>query len=54
MSDTRLTREYELARDLVDAASLDIIRQNAEAARFGGAAPVIALGGAAPSAARSR
>jgi adenosine deaminase len=34
VSDTRLTREYELARDLVDAASLDIIRQNAQAARF--------------------
>jgi adenosine deaminase len=33
VSDTRLTREYELARDLVDAASLDIIRQNAQAAR---------------------
>jgi adenosine deaminase len=34
VSDTRLTREYELARDLVDAASLDRIRQNALAARF--------------------
>lgn len=34
VSDTRLTREYELARDLVDAASLNLIRQNAVAARF--------------------
>ena len=34
VSDTRLTREYELARDLVDAASLELIRQNALAARF--------------------
>ena len=34
VSDTRLTREYEIARDLVDAASLDLIRQNALAARF--------------------
>jgi len=34
VSDTRLTREYELARDLVDAASLDLIRHNAVAARF--------------------
>ena len=34
VSDTRLTREYELASDLVDAASLDLIRQNALAARF--------------------
>jgi adenosine deaminase len=34
VSDTRLTREYELARDLVDAASLDLIRQSALAARF--------------------
>jgi adenosine deaminase len=34
VSDTRLTREYEIARDLVDAASLDLIRQNAQAARF--------------------
>jgi adenosine deaminase len=34
VSDTRLTREYELALDLVDAASLDIIRRNALAARF--------------------
>jgi hypothetical protein len=34
VSDTRLTGEYELARDLVDAASLDLIRQNALAARF--------------------
>jgi adenosine deaminase len=36
VSDTRLTREYELARDLVDAASLDLIRQSAVAARFTG------------------
>ena len=34
VSDTRLTREYELALDLIDAASLDIIRRNALAARF--------------------
>ena len=34
VSATRLTREYELARDLVDAASLDVIRQNTLAARF--------------------
>jgi adenosine deaminase len=34
VSDTRLTREYEIACDLVDAASLDLIRQNAQAARF--------------------
>jgi adenosine deaminase len=34
VSGTRLTREYELARDLVDPATLDIIRQNALAARF--------------------
>lgn len=34
VSDTRLTREYEIARDLVDAASLDLIRQSALAARF--------------------
>jgi adenosine deaminase len=34
VSDTRLTREYELAGDLVDAASLDVIRQHALAARF--------------------
>jgi adenosine deaminase len=34
VSDTRLTREYELARDLVDVASLELIRQNALAARF--------------------
>ncbi|HEX4089650.1 MAG TPA: adenosine deaminase [Trebonia sp.] len=34
VSDTRLTREYEIAGDLVDQASLGIIRQNAEAARF--------------------
>jgi adenosine deaminase len=34
VSGTRLTREYELARDLVDGASLDLIRRNALAARF--------------------
>jgi hypothetical protein len=34
VSDTRLTREYEIARDLVDAAALDVIRRNALAARF--------------------
>jgi adenosine deaminase len=34
VSDTRLTREYELVRDLVDAASLDLIKQSALAARF--------------------
>ena len=34
VSDTRLTREYQIACDLVDAASLDLIRQNAQAARF--------------------
>jgi adenosine deaminase len=34
VSDTRLTREYEIARDLVDAASLDLIRHSALAARF--------------------
>jgi adenosine deaminase len=34
VSDTRLTREYQIACDLVDAASLDLIRQNALAARF--------------------
>jgi len=34
VSDTRLTREYEIAGDLVDAATLDIIRRNALAARF--------------------
>jgi hypothetical protein len=39
VSDIRLTREYELARDLVDAATLDVIRQNALAARFAGPAP---------------
>ena len=38
VSDTRLTREYDLALDLVDAASLDLIRQHALAARFGPAA----------------
>jgi len=34
VSGTRLTREYEIARDLVDAATLDVIRRNALAARF--------------------
>jgi hypothetical protein len=34
VSGTRLTREYELALDLVDAPTLDLIRQNAQAARF--------------------
>jgi adenosine deaminase len=34
VSDTRLTREYEVARDLVDAAALDNIKRNALAARF--------------------
>jgi hypothetical protein len=34
VSDTRLAREYEIARDLVDTASLDLIRQRALAARF--------------------
>jgi len=34
VSGTRLTREYEIAGDLVDAAALDAIRQNAFAARF--------------------
>jgi adenosine deaminase len=34
VSDTRLTREYEIARDLVDAAALDNIKRNALAARF--------------------
>jgi len=36
VSDTRLTREYEIAHDLIGAASLDVIRQNALAARFTG------------------
>jgi len=36
VSDTRLTREYEIADDLIDAASLDLIRKNALAARFTG------------------
>jgi adenosine deaminase len=36
VSDTRLTREYEIARDLVDAAALDNIKRNALAARFTG------------------
>jgi adenosine deaminase len=34
VSDTRLSREYEIAGDLVDAAALDRIRRNALAARF--------------------
>jgi adenosine deaminase len=34
VSDTRLSREYEHARDLVGASSLDRIRQNALEARF--------------------
>ena len=34
VSNTRLTREYEHARDLVDASALDRIKQNALAARF--------------------
>jgi hypothetical protein len=34
VSDTRLTREYELALDLVDAPTLKLIRQNAQAACF--------------------
>jgi len=34
VSDTRLSREYELAGDLVDAAALDAIRRSALAARF--------------------
>jgi adenosine deaminase len=34
VSDTRLTREYEIARDLIDAAALEVIRQNAFAVRF--------------------
>ena len=34
VSDTRLTREYEIAGELVDASSLELIRQNAVAARF--------------------
>jgi adenosine deaminase len=29
VSDTRLTREYQIAHDLIGAASLDVIRQNA-------------------------
>src|SRR5579859_6366802 len=40
VSDTRLTREYEHARDLVDASSLDRIRQNALAAASRTPAPV--------------
>ena len=42
VSDTHLTREYELAGDLVNAATLDVIRQNALAARFGGPVPAAA------------
>jgi hypothetical protein len=34
VSGTRLTREYDIARDLVDEASLDLIRCNALSARF--------------------
>jgi adenosine deaminase len=34
VSDTRLSHEYELARGLLDTASLDTIRGNALAARF--------------------
>ncbi len=34
VSNTRLSREYEHARDLVDASALDRIKQNALAARF--------------------
>jgi adenosine deaminase len=36
VSDTLLTREYQIAHELVGAASLDVIRQNALAARFTG------------------
>jgi adenosine deaminase len=36
VSDTRLTREYQIAHELIGAASLDVIRQNALAARFTG------------------
>src|ERR1700722_10510456 len=39
VSDTRLTREYDLARDLLDAPSLDLIRRTALAARFSGPGP---------------
>jgi adenosine deaminase len=45
VSDTRLSREYDLAGDLVDAASLDLIRRTALAARFG---PAAAAPAAAP------
>lgn len=38
VSDTRLSREYEMAAGLVDEAALDRIRRNALEARFGGAA----------------
>ena len=41
VSDTRLTREYELAGDLVDAASLDLIKRSALAARFTGPGGVL-------------
>jgi adenosine deaminase len=34
VSGTRLTREYDIARELVDEASLDLIRRNAVSARF--------------------
>jgi adenosine deaminase len=34
VSGTRLSREYELARDLVSPAALDLIRRNAMEARF--------------------
>ena len=34
VSDTRLTREYEYALDLVGASTLDLIKQNALTARF--------------------
>jgi adenosine deaminase len=34
VSATRLSREYDIARDLVDEASLDLIRRNALSARF--------------------
>jgi adenosine deaminase len=36
VSDTRLTREYQIAHELIGAASLDLIRRNALAARFTG------------------
>ncbi|MCL2582586.1 MAG: adenosine deaminase family protein [Streptosporangiales bacterium] len=37
VSDTRLSREYEVAASLVDEASLDLIRRHAAEARFGAA-----------------